>query len=82
MVQERDELRLAVRAAEALTAAAERRLSEAEADSASLMARVSALEAAEEAARAAQAAARQEVTTLEAALQVHCYSPPPPLKHH
>lgn len=69
VVQERDELRLAVRAAEALTAAAERRLSDTEADNAGLVARVAALEEAEEAARAAQDAARQEIATLQTALQ-------------
>lgn len=69
-VQERDDLRLAVRAAEALTAAAERRLSGAEADAAAAVARVSALEQQVEAAQAAQAAAGQEVVRLEAALQV------------
>eukprot|EP00892_Ulva_mutabilis_P005625 jgi/Ulvmu1/3434/UM016_0053.1 len=66
---ERDELRLAVRAAEALTAAAERRLSDAEADSAAMRARLADLEHEAEEARAAHAAEAQEVARLSTALQ-------------
>lgn len=74
-MQERDELRLAVRASEALTAAAERRLSEAEVDNAAIRARVTDVEREVQEAEAAKAVAAAEVARLTAALQVRVSLP-------